>query len=415
MSQHDAQLLLIDSDQENTKNLTSSLKVMGYSIQVCHDQTEAFARVRQSSPSLILLHALAPSFRELSLCQRLLSEHQTRHIPILLLIQANQVETVIDAFSLGITDFITLPINHMDLVTRVQVCLGRTHKTCHSSEQAFQAPSPSIQKPHPSHSKSIPDHSQTITPENVAHLRETNAHLREELSDHAQRVSSLQESLEHTQLLIREIHHRVKNNLQVIESLLGLQMHQHSDSQTRDLFQNTRFRVHAMALVHEQLYKQQTQGSLDLEPYLRLIVQHLQSSLQSDTTTVEITVHAPNIALPLHRAIPCGLLVTELVSNCFKHAFSSTTRGIISVQMTKPDSTNFCLQVQDNGTGIPSDLDIRSTGSLGMQLIVALVEHQLGGTIALDGELGTRFTISFPIEESQAPPQTAQGEQTWDM
>lgn len=408
MPQPGANLLLIDPDPENTSSISSCLKTAGYSIQVCGDPVEALSKAQQSSPALIVLHAIAPSFAEMSLCQKLLSAPQTRHIPIMLVIQGNQVEKVIQAFSLGLTDFISTPINHTDLVTRIQVCLGRAHKTCSPSDQACQ-PSPQVfRTPDPSPSMPMPDPAQTSTPEHLAHLREANSRLREDLSDHVQKESSLRESLQQAQLLLREIHHRVKNNLQVIESLLGLQMHQHSDPHTKELFQSTRFRVHAMALVHEQLYKQQTQGSLELEPYLRLIVQHLQSSLHSDTTTVEIHVQARNIALPLHRAIPCGLLVTELVSNCFKHAFSSATRGIISVQVTNPESTHCCLQVHDDGAGIPPNLDIRATSTLGMQLIVALVEHQLGGTITIDRRSGTGFTISFPIEESQTPPQPSQ-------
>ncbi len=351
-------------------------------------------------PGLIILNIAPDPAKDLRLCQRLKVEEETHHIPIILVAKPTQLESLTQGLTMGGADFVTSPFQYEDLVVRIHIQLNLWASPSGTSQDRRLSTSPILTGEEKTTPPFGPETPTSSLLKKIDRLTRSNIALEQALSDEKEDAMATKEAFDQSQLLLQEIHHRVKNNLQVIESLLGLQMDQYPDPQIRNLFQDTRFRVHAMALVHEQLYKQQTQGTVELEPYLRLIIQYLQTSLQKEPTQILVRVEAENISLSLHRAIPCGLLVTELVSNCYKHAFSSAYHGAIFVSLAQTADSQYCLQVRDDGSGLPNDLDIRKTTSLGMQLIIALVEHQLGGRIEITRNPGTTFSIFFPHDES---------------
>lgn len=206
------------------------------------------------------------------------------------------------------------------------------------------------------------------------------------------------------EILLKEIHHRVKNNLQVVSSLLKLQMSTFKDSQTRSAMLECQARIKAMALVHETLYQAPNLAEISLSGHINNLIKHLYRAFLVENQVVNIEPEVEDTAMNIEKAILCSLLINELVSNALKHAFVKTGKGTIAVKL-KTDSGNYILEVSDNGQGLPREMDFRHTSSLGMQLILTFVE-QLNGTIHLDQKVpGTRFTITFPVSHSSSEAQ----------
>lgn len=207
-------------------------------------------------------------------------------------------------------------------------------------------------------------------------------------------------SLREKEVLLKEIHHRVKNNLQIISSLLSLQSDYIQDQKSLERFMESRNRVRSMALVHEQLYESKDLSEIDFGKYLVMLVDSLNSSygfVKKDIISVDI--EADMHYFKIDTAIPCGLIVNELLTNCYKYAFPGNPDGgkikiVFSKKNKLPENNSCRLTVEDNGVGISRDINIRNTRTLGLQLVNMLVD-QLDGTIQLSRKKGTKFIITF--------------------
>jgi PAS domain S-box-containing protein len=212
----------------------------------------------------------------------------------------------------------------------------------------------------------------------------------------AERTEQLNKSLHEKELLLKEIHHRVKNNLQIVASLFNLQSRQISDPETLAMIRESQNRVRAMALVHERLYRSADISSIDLSDYVRFLGTSLFRFYGITPATVRFEINISDIQVDINSAIPLGLIINEILSNSLKHAFPAGRKGMITVTGKKDDGTT-CIIVQDDGVGIPESLDWKNTESLGLRLVYNLTE-QLRGTIELERAAGTRFTITIPAE-----------------
>jgi two-component sensor histidine kinase/sensor domain CHASE-containing protein len=196
------------------------------------------------------------------------------------------------------------------------------------------------------------------------------------------------------EILLKEIHHRVKNNLQVISSLLDLQAKASGDPRMVALLNESRGRLRAMSLIHEKLYQTDAAAGIPMSGYLRELVEHLRNSMLQVPKAVEIQVDVEEIALDMDVAVPCGLIVHELVSNALKHAFPNGREGGVRVRMGRKEGGLF-LEVRDNGIGLPDGLRIDSPATLGLRIVKILVS-QLKGSMDVGREAGSRFSVSFP-------------------
>jgi len=204
--------------------------------------------------------------------------------------------------------------------------------------------------------------------------------------------AQIRQSLQEKEVLLKEVHHRVKNNMQVISSLLSLQGEQITDPAALMSFRDSQNRVRSMALVHEKLYRSESLASIDFSEYVIDLMASLKRSyIVSD---VDLRVEADELRLGVDMAIPCGLIINELVSNALKHAFKGRKGGVVDVRIKRNGHGMTMIRVQDNGNGLPSDFDHRQSNSLGMQLVSMLTE-QLGGSLEVHGATGTCFTITF--------------------
>jgi len=204
-------------------------------------------------------------------------------------------------------------------------------------------------------------------------------------------------SLEEKEVLLKEIHHRVKNNLQIISSLLYLQSKGVKDEKTLEVFRDSQSCVKSMALIHEKIYASGDLAKIDFGEYIRDLTDNLFSSYGINADKVALKIDVKDVSFGVNLAVPCGLIINELISNSLKHAFPEGKTGEIVVSLRVAKEKEVELIVSDNGIGIPEDLDYKNTDSLGTQLVVNLVEKQLKGTIELDRKGGTTLTIKFKI------------------
>lgn len=207
--------------------------------------------------------------------------------------------------------------------------------------------------------------------------------------------NQLKKALAEKETLLREIHHRTKNNMNIIISLLNLQADESDQPAIRRGFEDARNRIYAMALVHEKLYGSEDLARLDLGDYLKDLAEEI---LDSHDLGSQVSLHfaLADIAVTLDSAIPCGLVLHELLSNALRHAFPVSRAGNVSIGLRRETDDRVVITIADDGIGFPPDFDIRRKGKMGLKTAIALTEGQLRGRIALTSGKGSCFTISFP-------------------
>lgn len=227
--------------------------------------------------------------------------------------------------------------------------------------------------------------------ERTKELAEINEELKKEIAERKDAEEQIKASLTEKEVLLKEIHHRVKNNLQIISSLLNLQSKYVTGRNAAEKFKESQNRVKSMALIHEKLYQSKNLAEINLADYIKNLSSHLVRFYASDK--VKLKLDLGDVLMNIDKAIPCGLIVNELVSNSLKHAFSEGDQGEIRVELGS-DGNNYVLRVGNDGAPFPKNVDFRNTKSLGLQLVCALVE-QLKGAIELDTASGTEFRVTF--------------------
>jgi two-component sensor histidine kinase len=195
-------------------------------------------------------------------------------------------------------------------------------------------------------------------------------------------------------VLLKEIHHRVKNNLQVISSMLNLQAMHIEDARVQSILNESRMRVQSIALVHEKLYESEDLSRVDIANYLHTLVSTTMQAQGGSERNISTRIEAQTLRLPVGAAIPCGLIANELVTNSLKHAFRDREQGTIFVRLSCPDGDRVTLEVGDDGVGLPKDLDLRRVSSLGLDLVYTFAE-QLGAKVEVESVNGTGTTFRF--------------------
>jgi len=219
-----------------------------------------------------------------------------------------------------------------------------------------------------------------------------------DITEIRQAEETIRASLHEKDVLLREIHHRVKNNLQVVSSLFSLQAEKSNDQRVRQALQESRQRIRAMAMIHETLYSGKSLSAIELPVYLQNIVNHLREVF-SGQAGIRIVVDAADIHLNVDQAVACGLIINELLTNSLKYAFPEVSEGLVKVTVHLSDSGDLELVVSDNGVGLPPEMDVSRISSLGLQLVKGLVEHQLAGRWEVSVNEGTTFTIRWRLRK----------------
>jgi PAS domain S-box-containing protein len=214
----------------------------------------------------------------------------------------------------------------------------------------------------------------------------------------------LQTMVEEKETLLKEVHHRVKNNLQIISSLLSMQKRKISHQETLNTLSDSIHRVKTMAAIHEQLYNSNTLASVNFKQYLEDLVQRLLDVQDIDQGQVNVDLSIEPVRLDLDVAIPCGLILNELITNSFEHGSNSDTGDQINIKLFRASSETIKMVVEDNGEGFPEKFTLGSTDSIGMKVVQSLAEYELDGTIDIDNQDGARVSIQIPYSDEDTLP-----------
>jgi two-component sensor histidine kinase len=347
-------ILLVDDDPRNLDVLDSVLARPDYRLVRARTANEALLALVGDEFAVIVLDIHMPDLDGFKLAEIIKQRKRTQHIPIIFLTAYYQEDKdVLQGYGAGAVDYLSKPVNPLILKSKVDVFVDLFRKT-HALTKLNQAMETEIE----------------------------------------QRVEQIRASLREKETLLKEIHHRVKNNLQVISSLLSLQSDKLADTTTRKLFHDARDRVRSMALVHEKLYNSHDLARVELGEYTQSLMSDLMQAHAALASKVRLRIEQDAVFVPVDVAIPCGLILNELATNALKHAFGERDEGEIAIETKRLDDGRIRVVFSDDGRGLPPELDWRSADTLGLRLIRMLAE-QLGGTSELCNGQGTRFELTL--------------------
>lgn len=378
-------ILMVDDRPENLLALEAILRNARYNLIQARSGPEALEQLAKGEFGLILLDVQMPVMDGFETARWIRRDVRHRETPILFITALNHEPMyVFRGYEAGGIDYLTKPFD--DHVLRAKVAaiteLSERTRRIRQQEQAL---------------RSAHDQLEERVKERTAALETANRALQREIIEHQRVRDDLQVSLKEKEVLLREVHHRVKNNLQVISSLLSLQATYVQNDRITSLMEESQHRLRAMALVHEALYASSSLSQIDMSTYVRGLLDYLSCSY---AVPVEIRQHIEPVTLGVDSAIPCGLILNELVTNALKHAFPDGRAGEISVELRAAGEDRFSLTVRDNGVGMPADATFPSTTSLGLRLVEALA-HQLRGSVHLIRGHGTTFMIQLTATKPQ--------------
>ncbi len=357
-----------------------------FSITVAESIKAARDRLKESRPDLIITDLKLPDGNGTEL---LYDNSIKNEIPIVVVTGWGDEQAAVHAMKQGALDYI---VKSQDTIKEMPHIAERALREWNHinqrrlAEEALQNANEDLEK---------------RIHERTAELQSVNEVLKSEIIKRKRIEKKIKASLDEKELLLKEIHHRVKNNLQFICSLLSLKSQQFEDEKIRGIFNECRDRVRSMALIHEKMMSSRDFGNVDFPEYIKELTNSLYRSFKIDPEDIILNVNVEDIALGIDLAIPFGLIINELVSNALKYAFppSRKVKGRIDITLRTNSDGEIELNFWDNGVGIPKDFDIKATKTLGLRLVTILIEDQLMGKCELDRRKGTKFRIRFKKPE----------------
>lgn len=327
-------VLIVDDDRQNLYLLKNMLESIGHEAEPAFSGSEALEKLRPST-DLVLLDVMMPGMDGFEVATRIRNTPGYEDIPIIMVTILDSKEDRLRAVRSGANDFISKPIDILELRVRVASLLR--------------------------------------------------------MKDAQDRIKA---SLREKDLLLREIHHRVKNNLAIVSSLLRLQSRYAADEFHKKMFMDAENRIRSMAVAHEKLYQSENLGSLKMSEYVGSLVDHL--AVSSKTLGTRIVLHkiVDDLSLNMETVIPLGIILTEVVLNALQHGFPEGREGTITISLLATGDQGFELIVKDNGVGIPEDFDLANPKSFGLRL-VNVFARQMNGTVQINNSGGTEFRVQF--------------------
>ncbi|MFO0983712.1 MAG: ATP-binding protein [Planctomycetota bacterium] len=372
--------ILIAEDSEDLASYVASLLVPLAQTRVAADGNAALRQVADWAPDLVLADVMMPGLDGFDLCRAIKHDPSTADIPVVLLTALTQRDALVKGWEAGADEYLFKPFHPNELVTRIKSMLSVALARKRAADVMRHAR----------------DELENKVAERTRQLQDLNRALQAEISERQLAEQRVTASLHEKETLLKEIHHRVKNNLQVISSLLNLQARCSNHQAGMDVLRESQHRIESMALIHERLYQTSDLARVAFRPYIEELVHHLLASYTVERNGITARVRVADVSLDVDRAIPCGLLVNELVSNALKHAFPASAGGEVCVELDLGAADQLVLAVRDNGIGLPDSVDPQRASTLGMQLVQVLA-RQLGGTPEWRRGAGTEFVITMPV------------------
>jgi len=369
-------VLCVDDEPTILNSIDAFLDDAGYQVTTAGDGLDALARFSPGRFDILLLDLRMPGMNGLETLSAI--RKLDPEVPVIVVSGTGNIQDVIEALRLGAWDFLTKPIEDLAVLHHaIRKCLERGR----------------LLRENRRYRESLEE----LVEERTRTLQQTNALLQAEIAERIRAEEALKGSLMEKEVLLKEIHHRVKNNLQIISSLLSLQAVKSDDAGSSTALRESQNRVRTMALVHEKLYRSNNLAGIDFAEYLRELATFLLQSYSQHHHDITLNFHCQPLTLAVDTAIPCGLLVNELISNCLKHAYAQRSTGILEVGLAQ-DGDMATLIIRDNGKGLPPELSLDGVESLGLQLVSHLT-RQLGGTITVERHNGTAFILRFQAKQ----------------
>lgn len=359
-------IIIVDDTPANLELLSGALKECGYRVRPASSGKLALQAAQNDPPDLILLDIMMPEMDGYEVCRHLKENEITKDIPVIFITSMDKDNDEEKGLLLGAVDYITKPI-------RVPIVNARVHT--HLQLKLHR------------------DHLKEMVAQKTAELEATNQDLLKEISERKLAEEVIKKSLVEKQTLLMEIHHRVKNNLQIISSILNLQTAYVKDDQMLDLLVVIQNRIRSMAYIHELLYHSKDYSGVNFREYLENLLVNLFLTHGINSKLIKYTISPEHMFIKINLAIPCGLIVNELVTNSLKYAFPNGTSGEVCISLTSSDGKYFLI-VKDNGIGLPQDVDPAANTALGLRLVQIMIK-QVNGNLEIIRENGTEFRIVF--------------------
>ncbi len=409
-------ILIVDDNPTNLAVIVDYLEESGLNILVSQDGESSLKRAKYAQPGIILLDILMPGIDGYETCRRLKKEPATKDIPVIFMTALSSTDDKVKGFEVGAVDYVTKPIQPEEVLARIKLHLQLRFMTQTLARQNELLTLEIEQR------KIVETRLYTInvrlqnevrdrlTAEKALHqlneelekrveqrtveLKQSNQLLQQEIGERKQAENKLRNSLQEKEILLKEIYHRVKNNLLVVSSMFELQANCVEDPEIATIFQHSQDRLHSMALVHEQLYRSQNLTELDLGQYIVALIDKLSGSYDISEQGINFLLDTDTIYVNIETAHSCGLIINELAANALEHAFRDRQSGNIWLGLQRDENSQIILQVKDDGVGFPEDFDFINADSLGLKL-VRILTRQIEGEMKISTNNGTCFTITF--------------------
>jgi two-component sensor histidine kinase len=228
-------------------------------------------------------------------------------------------------------------------------------------------------------------------------LQKTNEELEQEIRERKSMEERIKSSLKEKEMLLQEIRHRGNNNMQIVFGLMDIQSSYIKDEQCMDIFTCLRNQIISMSLAHKTLYESEELPYINFDEYIHKLAERLYQSYSVSTDRIALNINVDNVSLGVNTALYCGLTINELLSNSLKHAFPDNRKGEIEITCGPGEKNEYELRISDNGIGIPEDMDMKKSKTLGFKMAGLFVERMLGGKIDLNRAKGTEFITRFTV------------------
>lgn len=366
-------ILIVDDNPQNLRVMESVLTAEAYQIVTAQSGKDALKAVLNQDFALIFMDVKMPVMDGLETARMIRERERSSTIPIIFLTAyaEDDARAIFRGYSVGAVDYIVKPVPPEILRSKAAVFadLHRKNQILKEQEQMLRVSRYRLEQ---------------RVQERTAELARVNEHLRE--------------SLREKDVLLKEIHHRVKNNLQIVSSILSLQSNYIQDEKFLQIFQESQSRIKSIALIHELLYEKGHLAQIDFGGYLHDLVDNIFRTLGGGPGRISYAVQADTVWMELSAAIHCGLIVNELVTNAIKYAFPDGKSGMVRVDL-KNQNNECILSVADDGVGLPAHLDLKTAKTMGLQLVDTLVS-QIGADVNVKRQGGTTFTLHFPWQRA---------------
>lgn len=382
-------ILIVDDNTDNQYMLDVLLRSNGYSVTVASSGVDALEKANRELPDIVVSDILMPVMDGYALCQKWMADETLNTVPFVFY-TATYTDPKDEEFalSLGAERFIKKPIDIDEFLRVILEVLNedRTQKSDrkrdhHADDEMYY--------------KKYNERLIHKLEQKMLQLKKSNAQLREEILERKKVEAALRLSLDEKETLLRELYHRTRNNMQIISSLLSIELAYRPEKKIDSLVADMRSRIKTMAMVHEKLYKAKNLSRLSLNEYILELCDYLlsMSILTKDTVSFHYDMQETKVQVEI--AAPFGLVVHELVLNSLQHAFPDGRKGEIAIALHRTNENVLQFSYSDNGVGLPTGFNFHAYGNIGFEFISIIIENQLQGTVEFISGMGFRCLIRF--------------------